>query len=858
MVEIFTPQVIQGLAALFVLVVLSGGVWVALGLLPHRATGLAPSAAGGMAPHAARSSEKILSSIVDNTTNGIIVLDRNSVVQAFNPAAEQIFGYGPSEIVGRNISMILPAQYREIHDRGVSGSSLGQARVMSDDTELQGLRKDGSTFPLELTVFPIETGGERLYAGACRDLTRQRQAEAELRDAMVKATAANQAKSDFVAAMSHEIRTPMNGVIGMTGLLLDTGLTAEQRQYAESIRNSGQALLTIINDILDFSKLEAGKMELEAVDFNPADAVESVAEILGPQASGKNIDFITFVTPDVPAVVSGDSGRFRQILLNLAGNAIKFTEQGAVSITGELIEKSDQEVVLRFEISDTGIGISEEAQARVFDKFSQADTSTTRRYHGSGLGLSICRQLVDRMGGEIGMDSTLGEGTKVWFHVRLGAVDGPPAADTEPLPEIPPLRVLVVDDVEINRNIFKWQLATWGMENGCAASGEAALAALSQAVEAGTPYDVVLIDHAMPNMDGEELGRRIKATPGLADTRLILAGSMNLRGDAERFKEIGFADCLYKPVRRSALLNSLLGRAVALGDERDRGPAPADGGARAGAPRAGPVMHILVAEDNQVNQLLASITLEKEGHRVDVANNGIEAVEAVHRVTYDLILMDVNMPEMDGVTATRKIRELGGDKARIPIVALTADAMKGDRERLLALGMDDYVAKPLERDKLLAILAAYAPAADAPPGAMDDASPNPVLAAACEPESIEDEAVELDTAVMDNWQSFFSPEEFIDLVTTQVADARISLQNLKDAAAAGDHDELKAWAHNLKSGCGALGLIRVQAVAMKLEHACREGRGEEALAMVPTLVEAVAAGMVVFEARYAEYIQDDA
>ena len=308
MVEIFTPQVIQGLAALFVLVVLSGGVWVALGLLPHRATGLAPSAAGGMAPHAARSSEKILSSIVDNTTNGIIVLDRNSVVQAFNPAAEQIFGYGPSEIVGRNISMILPAQYREIHDRGVSGSSLGQARVMSDDTELQGLRKDGSTFPLELTVFPIETGGERLYAGACRDLTRQRQAEAELRDAMVKATAANQAKSDFVAAMSHEIRTPMNGVIGMTGLLLDTDLSAEQRQYVESIRHSGQALLTIINDILDFSKLEAGKLTLEAVDFNPADAVESVAELLAPQASGKNIDFITFVAPDVPAVASGDSG----------------------------------------------------------------------------------------------------------------------------------------------------------------------------------------------------------------------------------------------------------------------------------------------------------------------------------------------------------------------------------------------------------------------------------------------------------------------------------------------------------------------------------------------------------------------
>ena len=470
---------------------------------------------------------------------------------------------------------------------------------------------------------------------------------------------------------------------------------------------------------MDFSKLEAGKLELEAVDFNPVNAVESVAEVLGPQASGKNIDFITFVTPDVPAVVSGDSGRFRQVLLNLAGNAIKFTEQGAVSITGELIETSGEDVVLRFEIINTGIGISEEAQTCVFDQFSQADTSTTRRNRGSGLGLSICRQLVDRMGGEIGMDSALGEGTKVWFTVRLGAVDGPPAADPvadwAALPEIQPPRVLVVDDIEINRNIFKWQLATWGMESGSAASGEAALLVLTQAVESGAPYDVVLIDHAMPEMDGEELGRRIKAAPCLADTRLILAGSMNLRGDAERLKEIGFADCLYKPVRRAALLNSLIGRAVAS-DDADRDRATAGGGTEAETPAAGPAMRILVAEDNQVNQLLTSVTLEKEGHRVNVANNGIEAVEAVRRATYDLILMDVNMPEMDGVTATRKIRELVGGNARIPVVALTADAMKGDRERLLALGMDDYVSKPLERDKLFAILAAYGPAADAPPG----------------------------------------------------------------------------------------------------------------------------------------------
>lgn len=859
MAEIFTPEVVQGLAALFALGILCGGVWIALGLLPRRPGGLAPEGVGagfdGITPYAAQSNAKILSSIVGNTANGIIVLDRNSVVQSFNPAAEKIFGYDPSEIVGRNVSMILPAQYRNTHDRSVANSSLRKARVMGKDSELQGLRKDGSTFPLELTVFPIETDGERLYASACRDITRQRDTEAELRETMAKATAANQAKSEFVAAMSHEIRTPMNGVIGMTGLLLDTSLDIEQRQYVESIRNSGQALLTIINDILDFSKLEAGKLDMETVEFNPGDAVESVAELLGPQASGRNIDFITFVTPDVPTFVSGDSGRFRQILFNLAGNAIKFTEQGAVSITGELIEYTGEEVVLRFEITDTGIGVSEEAQTWVFDKFSQADTSITRRYHGTGLGLSICRQLVERMGGEIGMESTLGEGTKVWFIVRLGAVEEPPAADTEALPEIPALRVLVVDDIEINRNIFRWQLESWGMVPGCAASGEAALTILCQATEAGTPYDVVLIDHAMPGMDGEELGSHIKATAGIADTRLILAGSLNMHGDAERLMEIGFAACVYKPVRRSALLDSLIGRANAADDtERDGFPARAGGGGSADASGTGPTMRILVAEDNQVNQLLASVTLQKEGHRVDVANNGIEAVEAVRRLTYDLILMDVNMPEMDGVTATRKIRELGGRKARIPVVALTADAMKGDRERLLAQGMDEYVSKPLERDKLLAILAVYAPDADAPGrGAEIEIA---VSAPEIGPNVVKAESEELDVAVMENWQSFFSAEEFIDLVTTQVADAHVSLQKLKEAAESSQFDELKTWAHNLKSGCGALGLKRVQVTAMELERACREDRNEEALEMVPILEGVVTSGMAIFEMRYADYIVD--
>lgn len=822
MVESFTPVLlVQCVIALAVGMGIAGGAFAAWRHLSPR---WLPDARRRLAQAESRARESgdLLGAIVNNAADGIVVIDQNSIVRTFNPAAVGMFGYESSEVIGKDFSILMPPDFRDLHNHAIRRSTLGEARVMNGDGLLQGLRKDGTAFPLELTVFPVETSGERLFAGLCRDVTERYRSEEALRAAVAKADEANQAKSDFLATMSHEIRIPMNGVIGMTGLLLDTRLNGEQRQYAESIRQSGRELLTVLNDILEFSKLEAGKLVLKDVDFNPVETVESVARLLGPQASGKGIDIVTFVADEAPAILRGDSGRFRQILLNLAGNAIKFTEEGAVAITGTLLEQGEHHVMLRFAVTDTGIGIAKEAQAQVFKMFAQADSSRTRRYHGTGLGLAICQQLVDCMGGEIGLDSVLGEGSTVWFTVRFGRGGHQPGPKTAAISMLPKLRVLVVDDIELNRTIFEKQIRTWDMQVDSVARGEEALAALGEAVNEGEPYDVAIVDHVMPEMDGEELGRRIKENPDFDQTKLILAGSMDKRAETGRFKSIGFADYLCKPLRRSELLNCLIGPG-GLSDERETVEAACDPkSVSADMPRPVKPMRILVAEDNQVNQLLASVTLEKEGHRVDVANNGIEAVEAARRAPYDLILMDVKLPEMDGVTAARKIRELGGGKEQIPIVALTADAMKGDRERLLAAGMDDYVSKPLERDKLMAIVNAYGQRADCGPrknGRAGNGRAGNGHAYSAPPDRAEGDSVELDSTAMDDWQAFFSDEEFIELVTTQVKDARASLRKLKDSADVGDFDEIKAWAHNLKSGCGALGMVQVQSIAKELEHA---------------------------------------
>ena len=542
-----------------------------------------------------------------------------------------------------------------------------------------------------------------------QEIAVRRRTETALQHAKEAAESAGRLKSEFLANMSHEIRTPMNGVIGMTNLLLDTALSQKQRGFGETIRTSAESLLTILNDILDFSKIEAGKLTFETLDFDLHEAVEGSLELLAERAQSKGLELACFIEPNVPVFLRGDPGRLRQVLTNLVGNAIKFTERGEVVVKVFRDSATEADAVLRFEVRDTGIGIPPEAQTQLFEAFTQADSSTTRKYGGTGLGLAICKKLVGMMRGEIGVESTPGQGSRFWFTARLERQPHGTTAHVKIKAHLANLRVLIVDDNATNREILRHQTSAWKMRNDSAASAARALDLL-RAASVDDPYNLVILDMQMPEMDGLALARTIKADPRLAAVRLILLSSLGEQIKRSDFKAHGIDDCLAKPAKQSCLFDciaTVMGKSPIEQTSMEKA-AISDAESRASGP---PRLRVLVAEDNSVNQIVARGMLRKLGHDVDVVGDGREVLAALRTIRYDVILMDCQMPELDGYAATRAIRQLEKErvapfdsKTPLRIIAMTAHAMDGDREVCLAAGMDDYITKPVHQEELRASL----------------------------------------------------------------------------------------------------------------------------------------------------------
>ncbi len=780
--------------------------------------------------NALRQAEEKYRAIYENSVEGIFQTTRDGHFLSANPALARMYGFDdPQQLVTALTDIahqlyVNPERREEFRQR-----VRDHGAVTGFESEIY--RRDGSRIWISESARPVTDaqGNFLYYEGTVEDITARKMVDMERERAREAALETARTKAQFLANMSHEIRTPMNAIIGMTDMLRDTRLNPEQREYVDTIHHSTDSLLSIINDILDFSKMEAGKLSLEVIDFDLRDAVETTVEILAERAHKKDIELACSFQAGLPDRLRGDPVRLRQVLTNLASNAVKFTDAGEVIIRVARLADQGDTTFLRFEVNDTGIGISEDALRRIFQEFTQADGSTTRKYGGTGLGLTISKQLVEMMGGRIGVDSTPGVGSTFWFEIPLAAATGGAAhagpidrtaGTSRPYAWLAGRRLLLVDDTVRYRQILREQLETPGLDLVEADSGAAALTVLVDAAAAGRPFSAVLIDLDIDDGDGLALAQNIRNLPALADTRIIMLANLLNRLPAATLLATGISACLVKPIRQTRLSECLREVVGQDASDRSRPVETAEALPPSMLTEAARHVRILLAEDNVVNQRVALKQLKKLGFSADAVANGIEVLSALQRIPYDIIIMDCQMPEMDGYEVTARIRQGGSDsyihlRSSPYIIALTANAMQGDRERCLALGMNDYLTKPLHLHQLERALQR----------ALLKARP------AESPESIPgagavQEAEVLDRTVIDGLKELREPgqpDPLAELIQLFFRDAQPRLEAMEQAMGREDLAALAANAHTLKGSASNLGARQLAALCASLEKLAKAG-----------------------------------
>jgi two-component system, sensor histidine kinase and response regulator len=760
--------------------------------------------------------EEKFRTIIENSNDGISIV-RNGIILYVNPKHLKMFGYdNPDEFIGKSANNHIHPDDLERVVRISLARDRGEPAP--DVYEFKGLRRDGNPIYIEISGARIIYHGEPVAVTFLRDITERKEAEKALIEARNQAEDANRAKSEFLASMSHEIRTPMNGIIGMTELTLSTELTKTQRSYLELVRISADSLLSLINNILDYSKIEARKVELEIIDFDLRNTLEQTCDMLAIKAGEKGVELICHLPPEIPTALSGDPGKLRQIILNLCGNAIKFTDAGEVVIRAEEMERENNSIYLHFTVSDTGIGIPPDMIDRIFESYTQADGSITRKYGGTGLGLTISKRLVELMGGTIWVESKQGKGSVFHFAVKFAMSKQP---GLKPLsikkPSLAGSRVLIVDDNATNRMVLAEMLSSWGLLPMEAMNGKDASQMVKEAFDSGAPYRLVLLDLRMPEVDGFETARNIKESDSGNDVTMVMLTSMGRKGDADLCREAGISGYLVKPIKQSELLDAII---MAMEEER---VAESRVVTRHTVQEARMRFNILLAEDTEVNQRLALAILQGRGHNVTLVANGREAMDRWKDEDFDLVLMDVQMPEMDGFEATRAIREREKETGRhTPIVAMTAHGMQGDKERCIEAGMDDYVSKPIRTKELFEVMEK-----------VTGKSSTVSRVAAVEQEirpyidgnDVFDAASTMSTLDGDK-------ELFRDISEIFFENMPQYLNKIKDAVAERDAFKLERAAHALKGTVANFGARRSFDAAFRLEKMGREkevGEAEEAL-----------------------------